>query len=42
MLKYIYKDIIQKESEKMILELEDNKHILSSLKQKLTEIGESL
>lgn len=40
MLKYIYKHL--KESEIMIIELEDNKHTLNSLKQKITEIGESL
>ena len=26
----------------MLIELEDNKHTLNSLKQKITEIGESL
>ncbi len=31
-----------KECEKMIIELEDNIHILNSLKQKLKEMGESL
>ena len=36
------KVIHKKESEIMIIELEDNKYILNSLKLKLTEIGESL
>lgn len=38
----LYAKIQIKESDKMLIELEDNERILNSLKLKLTEIGESL